>query len=211
MARLLAEDLLLLCWDTERCRTHSACAPTLAGGVGAALLIDALQFNVLTVDHGRVHATGFGIDDPLLVEAAETAQGWPPPTVEGTVGRLGIWDRLARVRGRLVDAGVLRVERKRLLGLLPVTRHPVADPDGVAGLRHEVRAVLTGRALPAQASRHTVMLAVLAEPVDAIWLLVDPFERGAARQRARALAEEHGVPEDLTDAVRHSRVLVGGG
>lgn len=215
MARLLAEDLMVLCWHDARGKPHPACADVLAGGVGGALLLDALRTDLLAVDGGRVRPTGLRTDDSLLAEVVHAAHPRPrPASVEGLVGRLGTWDGLAMVRRRLLDAGLLHAERTHLLGIVAVTRYPVSDPDTVSAVRQGVGTLLTGQREAHEAHRREVLLAALAEPTNAVNRLVPRSERRAARQRATSFAEDHGVPEELTEAVRHSRTMglpVGGG
>lgn len=59
----------------------------------------------------------------LVAEVVVLAEGWRrPPTIK-------------TVRARLAASGVLRAERCRLLGLVPVTRHPGADPEPATWVR----------------------------------------------------------------------------
>jgi hypothetical protein len=206
---LLAEDLLLLCWEDQDGRPHPACAPTLAGGVGGARLLEAHHAGLVDFDGERVRRTAATAEEPLLAEVVAAARSHRrPPQIEAVVERLGAWDRLAKVRRRLVDAGVLHRQHHRVLGLIPDTRCPLADAARAAEARQAVAAVLTGQRLAAPAASHWVRLAALAEPTRAINRLLAPADRAGAYQRAKALADAGGVPERLTDAIRNSYTVV---
>jgi hypothetical protein len=103
------------------------------------------------------------------------------------VNRLGSggWGT-APVRRRLIEQltreGLLGQGEKRVLGLVPVTRHPPSDPALAGRERAAVREVLAGREPDA----------AMAAPVHVCGLVdacVDRSERRLARQRAKQLAD----------------------
>lgn len=200
MGRLLAEDLVLLCWDDGKGRARSRCTLGVTFGVGGALMIEALVAHALAVDEWRVRRTGGGADDALIGEVADQAEPQPgdePPSVSGLVQTLSTPYFFASVRDRLISGGVLRQAQRRRFGLIPVTRFPAADPAAAAAPRHAVRPLLTGDAEPGEVTLRTVLLAALARPTNAVDQLVGRSQRGTAHRRAAALAETTGVAETV--------------
>ena len=207
MTGLLAEDLLLLCWDDDKARSSSDCSPGLDAGVAAALVIDALMAGSIEVGaDGRVRPGSAAADDPLVAEVVEEAgRRRRHPKVHKLVEGLSSGQRSVAVRDRLVESGMLRAERRRLLGLVPVTRYPVADPAAVATVRQQVRALLVGEREPADGDLRWTALAGLAKPTKALERLVDRRQRKAARQRADAFAVGHGVPEVVSETFQQAQ------
>lgn len=206
MARLLAEELLLLCWNDQKGAVDRRCSSTLTPGIGGALVIDALLAGALAVDNKRVRGTGTHVDEPLLAEVvAEADRRRRTPTVKKLVGRVGTPARTKRVRDRLVTSGVLRAERRRVLGLFPVTRFPAADPSTVAAVRTPVRFLLTGQRDPGDAETREVVLAGLTKPTNAVDLLVERSQRKHARQRAESFGEGYGVPDAVGQAIKDAQ------
>lgn len=164
MTRLLAEDLLLLCWDDEKGRLHQRCSTTVGPGVGGALVIDAVLAEALAITDDRVRVTGTDPGDPMLAGVMAAAHRRRPPGVARLVQQVGTPGRYKAVRDRLVDRGVLSVDRRRLLGTVAYTRYPPADAVATEGMRETVRALLTGRVDPADADPRAVVLAGLAMP-----------------------------------------------
>lgn len=207
MERLLAEDVILLCWDDAKGRIHSRCGIQVRPGVAGALVIDALLAHAIAVDEWRVRRTGGSAEDPLVREVADHAEPGPgqePPSISGLVKTLSTDHCFASVLGRLVSAGVLRQERRRRLGFIPTTRFRVADPTAAAAPRETVRPLLTGHVAPGQAGPRAVLLGALARPTNAVEQLVGRSQRVEARRRAAALAEEERMAETvgaLSDAV----------
>lgn len=203
MGRLLAEDLILLCWDGGKGRAHSRCTLGVTFGVGGALMIEALLADALAVDawrEWRVRRTGGGADDALIAEVADQAEPQPgdePPSVSGLVQTLSTPYFFASVRDRLISGGVLRQAQRRRFGLIPVTRFPAADPAAAAAPRHAVRPLLTGDAEPGEVTLRTVLLAALARPTNAVDRLVGRSRRRTAHRRAAALPETTRVFETV--------------
>lgn len=202
MSRLLAEDLLLLCWEDGRGRPAGRCEGALPVGIGGALVVDLVSAGAVTLHDGRLLA-GTPIDDDVLAAARAVLVGQPEaPTIDEAVGLLGTDARVASVRDRLVRHGILRRERHRLLGLVPATRHPIDDVVAVEELRAAVRALLTGVDEPDADAAREVLLAGLVEVTGGIDVLVDRSERDTACERAQAFAAGPGVPDAVDAAVR---------
>jgi hypothetical protein len=177
----LAEDLALLLFDpgTGRAVVDST---SLDRAIGGALLLDLATRERITADGGGAKArltvgeagpTG----DPLLDAALGRFD--KPLRAQKAVERLARGMR-APLLERLVERGLMRRERSRFLGLIPVTTWPSADPGPAKELRGRVAAVLRDGA---QADQHVAMLISLVHAVKAEHKLVE----GPRRQlRARA-------------------------
>lgn len=214
VARSLAEQLLVLCWDDQQGAVHRACWKTVDVAVAGGLVAQAVTLRVITVGHGRIHSTGPALGDPLLAEVVTAVQRRgvaQPPRVRTVVDQLSSPRRRRRVRDRLVNVGVLRAQRRRVLGLVPTTRFPVADEDTAAAVRDHVRALATGRRDPGEADIRERRLVGLAKAVRALDLIVAETEREAAHRHV----EELTAGDDVVDAVAAAAfeaqaVLVGG-
>lgn len=206
MTRLLAEDLLLLCWNDEKGGLHQRCSTTVGPGVGGALVIDAVFAGALVIADDRVQVTGTDPGDPMLTEVVAAAARRRPPGVTRLVQEVGTPSRYKAVRDRLVDEGVLCADRRRRLGIVPSIRFPPADLATTEALRGRVRALLTGRVVPADAELRDVVLAGLAAPAGAIDVLVDRGERTQARRRAEAFSNPHAGAPGIGHAVQEAQI-----
>lgn len=207
--RLLAEDVVLLCWDDDGGQVHKRCVTGLKPGIGGALIIDALLAGTIHVDEERVHPTGTPAHDPAVGEvAAETGpdRREQPPSAVALVQAVGTTDRLWSMRDRLVDAGILGRQQRRRFGLLTDTRFPTADPARAAEPREAVRPLLTGETDPGEVDTRTALLAGLAGATNAVDRLVERPRRTGARRRAQRLAEGDAVT-GMVDVVNEAIVV----
>lgn len=210
MARRLADDLVLLCWDDEKGKPHAKCSTGFSTGLAGALLIDTIAAGALEVgDDDRVGATGSRPDDPLLAAVVEDTQGTRrPKKVKDLVGHLDNRRRTVAVLDQMVAERVLRREDKRVLGLFPVTRRPTTDTRRAKAVRTEVRDLLLGRRRPGDGDGHAVMLAKLAESTGALNVLVERSDRREAKKRAKAFEVGSDVPEAVAKAIEQAQAAV---
>jgi Golgi phosphoprotein 3 (GPP34) len=136
--------------------------------------------------------------DPVLDEVLrQVGEEEKPRKLQWWVYRVGAggWRRPA-IRNRLIDhltgRGVLTRDEERLLGLIPVTRHPPAEPTADDQARAEVREVLVGGRDPDEPTAALVALVEAAGLVDAC---VDRSEHDQARRRAKQIAAGDQVGE----------------
>jgi hypothetical protein len=209
VGRLIAEELLLLCWDDEAGKAHSSASMSLPPALGGALVLDAVMGDALRIEDDRVVATGITTGDRLVDGiVGEATRSRRPPKVNWFVQRAGSQTRIKDVRDRLVGAGVLGEDTKRVLGLFTVARFPVADVAVVEDIRRTVRALLLGKLDPETAPAERVLLAGLSAPAKALERLVDGSQRKAARQRAEAFGEGHGISAAVGQAVQAANVAI---
>ncbi|MFD7306762.1 GPP34 family phosphoprotein [Promicromonospora sp. NPDC059942] len=143
---LIVEDLLLLLLD-DRSGTVRGEA-NLHYTLGGAVLIELALLGRVELDgRKRVHAVaGEPLGDSLL-DAAAAQVAKRARHVHTVLLDLGL-DLEPQVRDRLVERGMLRRERSKVLGLIPVTRTPAQDLPYEAALLERVRAVLEDGVTP---------------------------------------------------------------
>ena len=200
---LIAEDLLLLLIDDatgklvlDRTRLERA----LAGAVLVELamaerLAPAPQTG--PVKAGRIvvldrRPTGDGLLDEALARLADKPHR-PARAVEKLVKGL----RQA-VLTRLVDAGFVREEHRRTMGVFPTTAWPAVRAEHEAELRSRLLAVLVeGRSPDARIAAVVALLTA----VDAVPKVLPVADRKALVRRARAVAEGNWAARAVREAV----------
>jgi hypothetical protein len=191
----LPQRLLLISLDEDgKLRDPNS---SLANGLAGAALMELVLAGRLDQQGGRLVASGVETtgDELLDFVLAEIRGQGRPRKLKWWVNRLGSggWGR-APVRRRQIEQltrqGVLRQGEERVLGLVPVTRHPPSDPALAERERAAVREVLVAGREPDAAMAALVALVHVCGLVDAC---VDRSERRAARQRAKQLAEGYQV------------------
>jgi hypothetical protein len=96
---------------------------------------------------------------------------------------------LDAVAAGLVERGVLGEEHGTVLGLVPTTRYPEADPSAERALRGRLRSILVDGTEP---DPHDLLLIALVEPAGLLATATGDEERSvrrAARKRGAELAE----------------------
>jgi hypothetical protein len=209
MDLILAEKLLLLMLDDEK-GTNVAFVGGEAGPAGA-LLLDLTAAEAVTVDaDGRLEAVAAGTppQHPLLREAhAAIAGSDKRRDTKGWVGRLpkDLKPLGRRLSTGLVERGVLSEERRKLLGIIPTTRFPEADPVPEQWLRERLRAVLLGEREP---EGDDGVLVALLVPYDLVRRLVPNDRRREAKARAKEVADAGAAGDAVAAAVRDTQVAV---
>lgn len=203
---LIAEELLLLALDDESGAGNSAYG-SLDYGLAGAVLLDLSLAGCVDVQDGKVAATGVP-DDPLLADAGEAVRGsGKPRDAKHWVQRLpkALKPLRSRLAERLVEAGVLRKERSKLLGLFPRTRYPEADPATEEALRSRLTAALVDGAEP---EPRTALLVSLLVPLDLVKAVVPKEHRREAKRRAKEIADRGIVGTGLDKVVQELQAAV---
>lgn len=189
---LIVEDLMLLLLHDER--GTIAGAGTLHYALGGAMLVELALRGAIEAEEGRaglngpkVHAVAdVPIEDPLLRsahdEVARKTQRVQPLLL--AIGG-GLWEP---VTDRLVERGLVRREKKRVLGVLRSTRWPAENSGHEAELLGKVRAVLEGGAHP---DPRTAAVIALLSSSGALPML-DPAPKWSTRVATRAKEIERG-------------------
>jgi hypothetical protein len=205
---LLCEQTLLIALDDERGRDTSQWGSD--AGLAGALLLDLADRGLIDVDgNGKVVALdGPATGAPLLDEAhAAIRDDDKRRNARGWVQRLprALKPLRDRVAHGLVERGILTEEHSKLLGLVPRTRYPTADPAPERELRARLEAVLLDGQDPT--AREALLIGLL-EPLELIGGLVPRDRRRDARKRAKQVAEQGIAGTAVRDAVRAVQAAV---
>jgi hypothetical protein len=211
MSATLPEALVLVAVDAERRFACPAGGDALSYGLAGAVVTELLLRGAVRVtERGLLIAAGPATGDELLddmllgirASRARPVTSW----VRVLAGRsVDLHQRLA---GRLVRAGVLRQQRRRLLGLLPVRRYAVADEAALQELRGRLRAGLLGHGALDPRTASLIGLVGACGLVDS---LVDRDERRTARRRAANIGAADPAGAAVSAAIHDARAAVAAG
>jgi hypothetical protein len=195
----LADDLLLL---AARADGRLPVGTKLRFGLAGSELVRLAAARRVDVVRGRIEVLNTApTGDPLLDDAlASMTGGRRGPTAKAWVAhdRRGLVERyLARAE----SAGIIRAERRKALGFIPVTRWTVVDAGRAAQARArlEVVAASTGTVDSAQAA-----LAGLASAIDVAGVVFPGLAGSAARKRLRQAAKGDAASAGVTRAVNNA-------
>ncbi|MFF0473758.1 GPP34 family phosphoprotein [Streptomyces sp. NPDC004284] len=151
MAITLAEEITLLSLDDESGAPRER--PSAAWAVAGSILLDLALAGRVAVEAGRLRvADRTPTEVPLLDERLRQIAEWTAR--KSSAPEVTEW--LTRDRGKALEAaieslcarGLVREERHRVLGVLPVTLHPEADGAAERELGDRLRAVVLDGAEP---------------------------------------------------------------
>ncbi len=191
----LPARLCLLSWATARREAGEPARP--APVVRAGALADLAQRGLLLDDEGIAiprdldSRTGDAVLDGLLELVSESC-----PHSWRTWVTLRAGHTLDAVREHLVAEGVLRAERRRVLGVFPSVEHVLADTARVDALHREARTVVDGPAPPETVPPKAATAVVLAHAVGLL--------PGADERRVEALARRAAAPAPALDGILRS-------
>lgn len=196
---LVAHDLLLLLLDDETGKIGvSATEPDKA--LAGAVLIDLAGRELVGLtDKGRLAVLARQVPpEPALhhgLAVVKDREGQKPQSVLGPIAK-GLRDQLA---GDLVEAGILRQEEHKVLGLFRTTRLPATDSSYEDELRTRLTAVLAGTAAP---DERTGPLIALLNAVGVLHRVVPVDDKRAAKRRAKEIAEGEWAAAAVRKAVQ---------
>lgn len=208
---LLAEDLLLLLIDDatgklvlDRTRLERA----LAGAVLVELVV-AERVGLSSSD-GAPRSRRIAVrdrspmGDGVLDEAVDRLAG--KPARPGRAVEKLVKGLRQTLLTRIVDAGYVRQEHRRVLGVFPTTAWPAIHSDHEARLRAQLRSVLIGSSRPDV--RASALIALLSA-VDAVPKVFPGEDRREFVRRAKAIAEEDWAGRAVREAVNavHAAVI----
>jgi hypothetical protein len=183
----LAQRIYLLAYDPGRGRVRVG--TNLGAMLRAAALADLYLAGHLTDERGRATVRArHRCEDPVLAAIRQEIADSKPRKWHSWVGRR---QRAARnaVRQQLGDGGWIRLERRKILGLFPVTKVTIRDPRVRKELLGRVGAALKnpiGRIDPADAS----LVAIVA--AGDLTLVLDRKTRRANKRRIQQLTALSG-------------------
>ncbi|RKT85234.1 Golgi phosphoprotein 3 (GPP34) [Saccharopolyspora antimicrobica] len=206
---LLVEDLMMLLLDDET--GVPAAAGTLHYSLGGAVLVElALRGSVdsdgsTALNGPKISAVeGAQPEDPLLRSGYDKIAE-KPRRVQPLLLEIGSGLRKP-VLDRLLERGVIRVEKKKVLGVFPMTRMPAEDTGHEAELRRKIRAALEDGETPD--SRTGALIALLSSS-GALPALSPPLAwSGEVAKRAKEFEEGNWGAEAVNTAVLRTAAAI---
>ncbi|WP_298179515.1 GPP34 family phosphoprotein [Saccharomonospora sp.] len=202
---LIAEDLLLLVYDDEVGKPVSMISHLEHSLAGALLVELAIRERVdITTDgdegkSGRIvmrddTPTGSAPLDDALAQLS-TLEGKKPKDVLSPLASGQLIERLLQ---GLVERGILRRERGRVLGLFPTTRWPAEDSRHEEQVKAQLRRVLVDGEEPDE--RTAALIALLANTT-ALKHVIGKEDGEVADRRAKKIAEGNWASDALRKTV----------
>jgi hypothetical protein len=218
MSVTLGEEIMLLSLDDESGAAKDV--PAAGWGVASGTLLELVLAGRVTVENGLLDVT-----DPsptgtaLLDERLEKIVEWAGPSTRAGGGgtRRKAQDWLTKDRGKaveatvrsLVDRGLVREEKHRVLGLFPVRRYPEADGAVERELRERLTAVVMEGERP---DDRTTGLVALLDVAELHRIAFPGLSRKELAERVKPrmaeIAEGHRVGDSLREAIRSVRTAM---
>ncbi|MEV5883675.1 GPP34 family phosphoprotein [Streptomyces sp. NPDC052020] len=218
MSVTLGEEIMLLSLDDASGEAKDRLS---AGwGVASGTLLELVLAGRVTVEDGLLEvADPSPTGTPLLDERLEKIVEWagPSPRAGGGKTRRKAQDWLtkdqvkaveATVRS-LLDRGLVREEKHRVLGLFPVRRYPEADGAVERELRERLTAVVLEGERP---DDRTTGLVALLDAAELHRIAFPGLSRKELAERVKPrmaeIAEGHRVGDSLREAIRSMRTVM---
>jgi Golgi phosphoprotein 3 (GPP34) len=188
----LADDLVLL---SIRPNGVIGTATKLRFGLSGAELVRLAALRRVDIERGRIiildrAQTG----DVLLDEALMSMEGLRPLTAKAWVAHFRE-DVTRRYLERLVSAGTIRAERRKAVGLIPVTGWTVLDAGRLAAARARLDAIAYGAG---GVDSGQAALAGLASAIGLPSLVYPGFAGRAARKRVTTVGRNRAPEKHVT-------------
>jgi len=212
---LIAEDLLLLLTADDTGKLAAA-GMNVKMALGGALLAELAHMQRVDlagpherVEEGRLIVTDAGpTGDGMLDEALATVgrkEGEKPQNVVAAVGKR----TRVRLYERLAEAGLLRAEEGRILGVIPTHRWPAEDTGHEASVRAGLVAALRqGGTIDAR----TRALVSLLHALKAVHKAVDPNAVGLSKREldesAQRIADGDWVGKAVRSAINTQTAII---
>ncbi|MFC4562325.1 GPP34 family phosphoprotein [Nocardiopsis mangrovi] len=206
----LPERLYLISYDLDKRRFDAVSGPYRSHLLRAAALAELTIRGLLgAAGNGRAaRAGGPEPRDPFLARVLADVPPHKPRDWTGILLR-EFGEAEDTVRDRLVEAGAITVERRRVLGVIPTSEVTPAHPDQVRRLREQVRHTVTGGHDPASAPIEAAALAAIALEGDVesvfTWRERRSHKRAVKALNARFDVNFPGLREAVLIAVANAR------
>ncbi len=205
MRPLLATDLMLLAWSDTKGMLYSDHADKLDAAVAGALLLDSIDEGLVALEGKRLRPVGGRSGEALLDRPLEVAERrGRPPTVDAAVKALAGVGLLRDAEALLLQVGALASERRKLLGVIPMSSRRLVDRSRVQALREAVRDVLLADDVPGGTDDRILRLAALAGPPRLVDVLVPRGRRSSARRLATRIAAADQALSTVVAAVNEA-------
>jgi len=216
---LIAEELVLLARDDETGRKKIS-KDKLEPAIGGALVAElALLERIGITPHedgwsrrGRITITSMKpTDDPdldLMLQrlAAKEGKKLKDLLSSASFGGRVTKDFPERLLERLARAGALTEHRDKVLGLIPSTTWPTADPSLEDAVRQRLQSALVAGLTPTE---RTVALIAMLQAVGLLDKVVQTSDRKLVRSRAKELSEGDWAAKAVRDAIAEAAAASG--
>lgn len=203
MKLTLSEQLLLLALRDEKGTVVSRAGMALDFGLAGALLLELTVKEKINIREGKLviqNATPSG--DPLHDEVLAILR-----TKSGKLKPMKYWvPRLAskmkklrhKIADRLVLSGILRLEKKRILGIFPSVRYPTTNPLPELEVREQLKHAVLEGASPSMDTRMILNLVKACNLSDEVF---GKKRRKQVKLRFKELEKDPGNGEIVGKAV----------
>lgn len=208
----LAQDLMLLALQDEKGTIVSEAASSLPYGLMGAVLMELVLQGKLDTEAGRlivVNATTTGDDffddclnEILTAQRPRQARFW----VKHLAGKFRGFKNA--VLSNLVELGVLKQEERRILGLFPTQRYPLADVSAKQAAIARIRAAVLN---DTRLDSRTIALISLIKACNLTNYLFAPDERREARQRIQEIVNGELLGKAVSDTVASVQAAISAG
>ncbi len=203
----LPEELLLVALDDEKGSVNSRASTALVYALAGGQLLELGLAERISLESKNVAVSDLApLGDELLDGAlARIAAERKPRTTKWWVNKLS--RKLTRAYvDRLVELGLVAVERRKLLGIVPVTRHPQTTPGAEQEIRARLRAAIVDGVEPDERTAALVAL-VSACSLERV-VLPDKTERKQAKARIKEITEGQAVSKAVSAIVKEIEAAV---
>ncbi len=209
MNLLLHESILLLGLDDEKGHFHSTLA-YLNYGFASAILMDLILAERIVIEEKRLKVvTNALTTNKLLNEELDRLQkakkspkmtAWLHTMVQRNA------KSIKKCIDRLIQQGILKMEKKKILWIFPVKRYPTLNLEPEKSLRQRMQKIVLGGEAP---NRDERMLLAIIDACQLVKEIVPNKEkRAAAKERIKKLTSESEMKKLLGNAIQEMQVML---
>jgi hypothetical protein len=180
----LCEGLFLLAINDEKSAITPSARELLRYGLAGRNLAELALQGRITIEDSRVVSTDqiptgdIELDETMSAIAAEDK----PRKMSHWINTLGSIHLMKKYAGRLAEKGVIRLEEKRFLWVIPTEIYPEQDASAKYWVKHELRAMVLAGGKP---EPQRVVLLNLMNACRLLNLVFTKDERKAAEKRSK--------------------------
>lgn len=195
----LSEGLLLLALDDEKGSVGINASTTLDTALAGGQLMDLALLKRIDIRDDRVVVVDpLPVKDTVLNDAlTRLREESKPKKASSMIPKLtrGLRKKLL---AQLADKGIVEVSERRILGFIPIERHPEADGSVEDALRTGLREVILNHRDP---DEKTTCLAALLKAAGLESLILSREEKKASKERLKQIASGEALSPAIAKAV----------
>ncbi len=204
----ISSEILLLALDDQKGSVRMNFSTTLDIALAGGQLMELAMAGRVTIEDKRVIAhDGPPLEDPILQASfARIQEQDKPKKADNMIAKLTKGLR-KRMLAQLAEQGVVRVEERKMFGLIPRNRYPEVNGTVEDAVRHRLRAVILHNQVP---DERTAALAVVIQAADLQATILNRAERRASKQRLKELARGAVLSPAIASAVASAKAAAYG-